>query len=100
MERSNFSLRVLPSLLHSLQRIAEQEHCSVNQLINVAIAEKVAVLEAPRFAEIKRRAAEDQSARSALDLLQWKAGNEQPREGDEAPRTARRSSVLTPAHKH
>jgi hypothetical protein len=56
MERSNFSLRLLPSLLKAAQRIAERENCSVNQLVNVALAEKVAVLDQERWDERKRKA--------------------------------------------
>lgn len=55
MDRSNFSLRILPSLLKAAQRIAESENCSVNQLINVALAEKIAVMDADRMTERKRR---------------------------------------------
>lgn len=56
MKRSSFSLRLLPSLLKAAQRIAERENCSVNQLVNVALAEKVAVLDQERWDERKRKA--------------------------------------------
>jgi hypothetical protein len=45
MEKSNFALRLLPSLHTAAQRVAEREKCSVNQLINIALAEKLAVLD-------------------------------------------------------
>jgi hypothetical protein len=70
MERSNFALRLLPSLLKTEQRIAERENCSVNQLINLALAEKISVLEADYWKERKQAAA--QKPRS--DVLRRKAG--------------------------
>ena len=45
MEKNNFALRLLPSLHTAAQRIAERENCSVNQLINIELAEKIAVLD-------------------------------------------------------
>jgi hypothetical protein len=47
MERSNFSLRIPASPMKGLQHHAEQDKVSVNQLIVIAIAEKLALLDAP-----------------------------------------------------
>jgi hypothetical protein len=81
MEKSNFALRLLPSLHKAAQRIAERENCSVNQLINVALAEKVAVLDADYWRERK-----ESSARAPKShILKRRAGNEPPQEGDELP---------------
>jgi predicted HicB family RNase H-like nuclease len=41
MRRSNFALRLQPSLLEELRKAAEAEGVALNQLINVAVAEKV-----------------------------------------------------------
>ena len=41
MRRSNFALRLQPSLLEELRKAAELEGVALNQLINVAVAEKV-----------------------------------------------------------
>ena len=41
MRRSNFALRLQPSLLEELRKAAESEGVALNQLINVAVAEKV-----------------------------------------------------------
>ena len=82
MEKSNFALRLLPSLLKAAQRIAESESCSVNQLINVALAEKIAVLDEDRWKERARKARRDPNASGLIDRL---AGNEPPRAGDEIP---------------
>ena len=40
MRRSNFALRLQPSLLEELRKAAEAEGVALNQLINVAVAEK------------------------------------------------------------
>jgi hypothetical protein len=40
MRRSNFALRLQPSLLEELRKAAESEGVALNQLINVAVAEK------------------------------------------------------------
>jgi hypothetical protein len=97
MEKSNFALRLLPSLRTAAQRIAERENCSVNQLINLALAEKIAVLDA-EYWDQRKRAAKNQPRKNVLERL---AGNEQPREGDELPedttakRLPRKAKVLT-----
>lgn len=81
MERSNFSLRLLPSLLKAAQRVAERERCSVNQLINVALAEKLSVLDADYWQERRRQA----SLNPPSDDWKWLPGVEPPRPGDEVP---------------
>ena len=48
MKRSNFALRLQPSLLEELRRAAELEGVALNQLINVPVAEKVSALRYPR----------------------------------------------------
>ena len=40
MRRSNFALRLQPSLLDEARKLAEAEGVALNQLINVAVAEK------------------------------------------------------------
>jgi len=44
MRRSNFALRLQPSLLDELRKIAQTEGVALNQLINVAVAEKLSAL--------------------------------------------------------
>ena len=41
MRRSNFALRLQPSLLEEARKAAESEGVALNQLINVAVAEKI-----------------------------------------------------------
>lgn len=81
MEKSNFALRLLPSLHKAAQRIADRENCSVNQLINLALAEKIAVLDAEHWNERKKTA----TRRPRPTVLNRLAGNEPPRKGDELP---------------
>jgi hypothetical protein len=90
MEKSNFALRLLPSLLKAAQRVAEREKCSVNQLINVALAEKISVLESDYWKERKKAARK--SAKPAL--LRRIAADEPPVPGDELPEqvSAKRAS--------
>ena len=61
--------------------MADRENCSLNQLINVALAEKVAILDAEYWRERKKEAAKSPKS----DVLRRLAGDEPPREGDELP---------------
>jgi hypothetical protein len=44
MRPGNFALRLQPSLLDELRKIAETEGVALNQLSNVAVAEKLSAL--------------------------------------------------------
>jgi hypothetical protein len=44
MRKSNFALRLQPSLLEEARRVAEAEGVALNQFINVAVAEKLSAL--------------------------------------------------------
>jgi hypothetical protein len=44
MRRSNVALRLQTSLLDEAKRVAESEGVALNQLINVAVAEKLSAL--------------------------------------------------------
>lgn len=44
MKKSNVALRLQKSLLKEAKRVAESEGVALNQLINVAVAEKVSAL--------------------------------------------------------
>lgn len=44
MRKSNFALRLQPSLLEEARKLAEAEGVALNQLINAAVAEKLSVL--------------------------------------------------------
>ena len=57
MRRSNFALRLQPALLDEARKLAASEGVALNQLINVAVAEKISALGTEEyFAERARRA--------------------------------------------
>ena len=49
MRRSNVALRLQTSLLEEAKRVAESEGVALNQLINVAVAEKVSALRTDEY---------------------------------------------------
>jgi hypothetical protein len=57
VRRSNFALRLQPSWLDEARKLAESEGVALNQLINVAVAEKISALRTEEcFAARARRA--------------------------------------------
>jgi hypothetical protein len=82
MRRSNFALRLQPSLLQEARRAAELEGVALNQLINVAIAEKVSALRTEDyFRDLARRADRGKTMR----ILSRAGRNRPPLPGDELP---------------
>ncbi len=82
MRRSNFALRLQPSLLQELRKAAELEGVALNQLINVAVAEKVSALRTDEyFRERGRRADRVETLR----ILERSGRGNAPVEGDELP---------------
>ena len=76
MRRSNFALRLQPSLLEELRKAAESEGVALNQLINVAVAEKVSALRTEvYFRERSRRA----DRAETLRILERSGKREYPR---------------------
>lgn len=49
MRRSNVALRLQTSLLEEAKRVAEAEGVALNQLINVAVAEKLSALRTEEY---------------------------------------------------
>lgn len=80
MRKSNFALRLQPSLLEEARRAAEAEGVALNQLINVAVAEKVAALRTRAYFE-------DRAGRAnialAMDILCRAGRGAPPMVGDE-----------------
>jgi len=82
MRKSNFALRLQPSLLEEARRVAEAEGVALNQLINVAVAEKLSALRTESyFAERVARA----DIAKARDILERAGKGRPPVEGDELP---------------
>ena len=80
MRRSNFALRLLPSLMEALKKITAEEQTTLNQYINVAVAEKLAARQVAKdfFSERAKKG----NVKKALRLLD-SLGNEPPQPGDE-----------------
>jgi len=82
MRRSNFALRLQPSLLEELRKAAEAEGVALNQLINVAVAEKISALRTEEYFRQRARRADRAESLRILD----KAGTGNPPvKGDELP---------------
>jgi hypothetical protein len=82
MRRSNFALRVPPTLMSEARKAAESEGIALNQLITLALAEKVSVMRTEEFFEERARRADP--AKVDRILARMGKGNP-PMEGDELP---------------
>ena len=80
MRRSNVSLRLQPSLLEEAKRIAEAEGVALNQLINVAVAEKISAL---RTEDFFRERASRANIAEAKRILRRLGRDNPPVPGDE-----------------
>jgi hypothetical protein len=82
MRKSNFALRLQPSLLDEARKLAKKEGVALNQFINVAVAEKLSVLRTESYiAERSARA----DIPKALDILKRAGVGRMPIRGDEMP---------------
>jgi hypothetical protein len=66
MRRSNVALRLQPSLLVEARRVAESEGVALNQLINVAVAEKLSALRTEDYFRERAARADIKKAKSVL----------------------------------
>lgn len=82
MRRSNFALRIPPALLAEARKAAEAEGVALNQLITLALAEKVSAMRTEEYFEERARRAN--SAKVSRILSRVGKGNP-PIEGDELP---------------
>ena len=82
---SNFALRLPDSLFERARILAERDNCSLNQLFAVAIAEKIATIDAEAFfAERTARAAAHPGGMMRALNVAWKHNaNAAPVVGDE-----------------
>ncbi len=80
MRKSNFALRLQPSLLDEARKVAEAEGVALNQLINVAVAEKLSALRTESY--FQERAGRGDIAK-ALDILARAGKGKPPMPGDE-----------------
>jgi hypothetical protein len=82
MRRSNFALRLQPSLLEEARKAAELEGVALNQLINVAVAEKVSALRTQEYFVERSRHAD---RKETLRILDRAGKGNPPVLGDELP---------------
>jgi hypothetical protein len=80
MTQANYALRLQASLKAEAERLAKAEGTTLNQFINVAVAEKIAVLRTADFFRERARRADLPATLALLDRL----GNDAPPQpGDE-----------------
>lgn len=80
MKKSNFALRLQPSLMEEVRKLAKAEGVALNQIINMAVAEKVSALRTGQyFAERAARA----DLKKALRILRRAGVGNPPIPGDE-----------------
>ncbi len=80
MRRSNVALRLQTSLLDEAKRVAESEGVALNQLINVAVAEKLSAL---RTEDYFRERSGRASIAKAKRILKRAGRGKSPVPGDE-----------------
>ena len=86
MRKSDFAPRLQPSLLDEARKVADTEGVALNQLINVAVAEKLSALRTESY--FQERAARADIPR-ALDILTHAGAGESPMDGDSLPAAGR-----------
>ena len=82
MRRSNFTLRLQPSLMEEARKEAESEGVALNELIHVALAEKVSALRTEEYFQERIRRAD---RAETLRILDRAGKGNPPLEGDELP---------------
>ena len=88
MRKSNFALRLQPSLLDEARQMAEAEGVALNQLINVAVAEKLSALRTEKYF-LERAARAD--IPKALAILSRAGVGTPPMKGDKLGRARKRA---------
>ena len=78
---SNYALRLQTSLMDELRRVVDDEGTTLNQFINVAVAEKLAALRTERYFQERVARADPADFLAILN----KAGTDIAIEGDELP---------------
>lgn len=76
---STYSLRLPRSIRAGVERLSKEDGISINQFVSIAVAEKLAMLQAQDYFA-QRSALADMAA---FDQLMQRSGGEPPRAGDE-----------------
>jgi len=85
---AKFPLRLMPSVKRTAQEFSEKEGVSLNQFINVAVAEKLAHLQHEEWARNRKKPTPELMA-NALNILD-RMGSDSVEPGDEIPKGYRR----------
>jgi hypothetical protein len=86
VKKSKFALRLQPSLMKKARKVSKAEGVAVNQLINVAVAEKISALRTEEY--FAERAAKG-DIKSALRFLKRAGKGNAPLPGEELPTKTR-----------
>jgi len=82
MARRNYSFRLQPSLMEEARKVAESEGVALNQLINVALAEKLSALRTEEYFQERIRRAD---RAETLRILDRSGKGKPPMERNELP---------------
>jgi hypothetical protein len=96
-DTSNYALRLQSSMMKELKKVVGDEGTTINQFINVAVAEKLAALRTESYFRERAASADLEAFWSILE----RAGTEDPRKGDELPvgyTSAKPTRRKKPAH--
>jgi len=96
MKTSNFALRLQPTIMAEAKALAAAEGVALNQLINVALAEKLAIARTRQFFERYTRGADPARA---LEILAKAGRDNPPMPGDELPEGWKGLGAGVPASK-
>ena len=87
-DASHYALRLQASIKAEAERLAKAEGTTLNQFINVAVAEKIAALRTADYFRDRARLADIPAALALLDRI---GNDDPPRPGDElVPKSRRR----------
>lgn len=78
----SYTLRLQSSIIEEMRKVAEEAGATLDQLINVAVAEKLAALRDVAYFERRAQGADRAAFRA---FLENGGGNEPPSAGDELP---------------
>ncbi len=78
---STFPLRLMPSVRKGAEEVSKREGVSLNQFINLALSEKLALLEHNEWVA-RRPKASPEKIKRALDILSRPTGNA-PEDGED-----------------
>lgn len=80
MSKSNYALRLSVALKKEAERLAREDGTTLNQFINIAVAEKISAL---RTAEFFATRGARGDVKKALEILSRAGNDDPPIEGDE-----------------